>query len=81
MAAVCGIKESIFRNFPFAVGYILFGILNAIPLLGWLISFVVVVAILLFEGLVVLGNEEGMRLGDELAKTRVVENRQEEINV
>jgi hypothetical protein len=76
MNAVCGFKESIIRNFIFAVGYILFGILAAIPLIGWLISFVVVVAILLFEVIVILGSEDGMRLGDEIAKTRVVEDRQ-----
>ncbi len=79
--AACGFKESILRNFPFAVGFILFGILKVIPLIGWIISFVVVVVILLFESLVILGSEEGMRLGDELAKTRVVEDRQGGLNV
>jgi len=79
--AVCGFKESIIRNFPFAVAYILFGIIAAIPLIGRLISFLVVVAVLLFESLVILGSEEGMRLGDELAKTRVVEDRQGGLNV
>jgi uncharacterized RDD family membrane protein YckC len=72
--AVCGIRESIFRNFPFAIGYILFGIFKAIPVIGWIISFVIVAVILLFEGLVMIGSEEGMRLGDEIAKTQVVED-------
>jgi uncharacterized RDD family membrane protein YckC len=71
--AVCGIRESIFRNFPFAIGYILFGIFKAIPVIGWIISFVIIAVILLFESLVMIGSEEGMRLGDEIAKTRVVE--------
>ena len=76
--AACGFKESILRNLPFAAGYILFGILKAIPLIGWIISFVVIAGIIIFESLVMLGNEDGMRLGDEIAKTQVVgENREE----
>ncbi|HDH06427.1 MAG TPA: hypothetical protein ENH01_12115 [Nitrospirae bacterium] len=71
--AVCGFKESVLRNLPFAAGYILFGILNAIPLIGWIISFAIIAAIIIFESLVMLGNEDGMRLGDEIAKTQVVE--------
>ncbi len=77
----CEYKESIYRNFPFALGFILFGILRAIPFLGWIIAFVIVIGILLFESLVILGSEEGMRLGDELAKTRVVQDKQGGLNV
>ncbi len=73
--AVCSFKESIIRNFPFAVGYILFAILKGIPLIGWIFSVVIPVVILLFESLVMLGSEEGMRFGDEIAKTRVVEDK------
>ncbi|RJR15935.1 MAG: hypothetical protein C4581_11320 [Nitrospiraceae bacterium] len=77
----CEYKESIYRNFPFAVGFILYGVLKAIPLIGWIIAFVIVVGILLFESLVILGSEEGMRLGDELAKTRVVQDKEGGVNV
>ena len=80
-AEACEYKESIYRNFPFAVGFILYGILKAIPLIGWIIAFVIVIGILLFESLVILGSEEGMRLGDELAKTRVVQDKQGGLNV
>ncbi|UCD34597.1 MAG: hypothetical protein JSU90_09910 [Nitrospiraceae bacterium] len=73
--APCGIRDSIIRNAPFAVGYLLYGILGAIPLIGWLLSFIVVAGIVLFESLVILGSEEGMRLGDDLAKTRVVQEK------
>lgn len=69
----CGFKESIIRNFSFAIGYILFGILGNIPLIGWILSIIVPVVILLFEGLIMVGSEDGMRLGDEFAKTQVVE--------
>ena len=79
--AACEYKESIYRNFPFAVGFILYGVLKAIPLLGWIIGFVIVIVILLFESLVILGSDEGMRLGDELAKTRVVQDKQGGLNV
>ncbi len=71
----CGFKESIIRNFPFAAGYILFGILKGIPLIGWIFSVIIPVVILLFESLIMLGNEDGMRFGDEMAKTQVIEEK------
>ncbi len=77
----CGFKESIYRNSPFAIGYILYGILGVIPLIGWLFSFAVLAVILVFECLVMLGSDEGMRLGDEIAKTRVIEDRNGGLNV
>ena len=77
----CSIKESIYRNFPFAAGYIMSGILGGIPIIGWLLSFVIISGILAFECLLIVGNDRGMRLGDEIAKTRVVEDRQGGINV
>jgi uncharacterized RDD family membrane protein YckC len=72
-SAVCSFKESILRNSPFAVGYILIGILKVIPLIGWILAFAILAVILLFESLVVIGSENGMRFGDEIAKTQVVE--------
>ncbi len=77
----CGYKESVFRNFPFAAAFIIFGMFKVIPLLGWLISFAVIAGILVFESLVIVGSENGMRLGDELANTWVVEDKQGRINV
>ncbi|RJQ45970.1 MAG: hypothetical protein C4538_07595 [Nitrospiraceae bacterium] len=74
----CSFRESILRNFPFAVGFVLFGIFNVIPLIGWLFSLLIVAAVVLFESLVLMGSEKGMRVGDELAKTHVVQERQEE---
>ncbi len=58
-------KESIIRNFPFAAGYILM----AIPLIGFIFPLI----IFFFEGLLMLGNDRGMRFGDELVKTQVIE--------
>lgn len=63
--APCSMRESILRNGPLGVGLLLF----RLPLIGWI--FIVVVSAL--EFLILLGNKEGMRLGDELAKTMVIE--------
>ncbi len=53
------------RNITFAFSLLLY----KIPLLGWF--FVLLIAVL--EFLLMLGNEEGLRLGDNLANTKVVE--------
>ena len=70
---ICSFRESVIRNFIFAAGYILFGILWGIPFIGKIISIVILIVIMLFESLVMLGNEKGMRFGDEIARTQVVE--------
>ena len=64
-AAPCTFKDSILRNSTFAVGYILW----LVPWIGWL--FLLLVSIL--EFILVLGSKDGMRLGDEIAKTVVIE--------
>ncbi|MBI4848008.1 MAG: RDD family protein [Nitrospirae bacterium] len=74
----CSFKESIIRNFPFGAGFMLVGILNVIPLIGWIFSFIVIAVVVLFESLVLVGSEKGMRVGDELAKTHVVEEKRED---
>jgi uncharacterized RDD family membrane protein YckC len=60
-----GFRESIIRNLPLGAAQLAF----AVPYIGWLVS----VAIVAFEGLLVLGNEQGRRLGDEVAGTQVVD--------
>jgi len=60
-----GFRESIIRNLPFAVAQLAF----AIPYVGWLVS----VAIIVFEAVLILGNEQGRRLGDEIAGTQVLD--------
>ncbi len=69
----CSFRESIIRNFIFAIGYMIYGILRIIPLIGPFFAVIVMVIILALESLIMLGNEKGMRLGDELAGTQVVE--------
>jgi uncharacterized RDD family membrane protein YckC len=58
-------RDSMIRNAPFAAAMLLFNI----PLAGWIFP----VLILTLEFLLTLGNSEGMRLGDDLAGTKVVE--------
>ena len=77
----CGFKEAIMRNVLFAAAYLLFGLLMGIPLIGWILSFVVIAAVVLFEGLIKFGSEDGSRFGDEIARTRVIEEREGEIDV
>ena len=74
----CSFKESILRNIPFAAGFVVFGIFNMMPIIGWIFSFITVAIVVLFEGLILLGSEKGMRLGDELAKTYVIEEKRED---
>jgi uncharacterized RDD family membrane protein YckC len=57
-------RESIIRNAPFAVAYLLF----LVPFAGWVIGPVIAG----LECLAALGDERGMRIGDLLARTVVV---------
>ncbi len=69
----CTFRESIIRNFPLAVGYFLF----LIPYVGWLLTG----AIFAFEGLLIIGNGLGLRIGDELAGTQVLEREALDVGV
>ncbi len=60
-----GFRESIIRNLPFAVAQLAF----AVPYVGWIVS----VAIMALEGVLIIGNEQGRRLGDEIAGTQVLD--------
>lgn len=63
--APCTFRESILRNSTFAAGYILW----LVPWIGWIFLFLVLV----LEFTLILGSKEGMRLGDEIAGTVVIE--------
>ncbi len=60
-----GFRDSMIRNAPFAAAMLLFNI----PVAGWIFP----VLVLVFEYLLALGNGDGMRLGDDLAGTKVLE--------
>lgn len=63
----CSIRESILRNLIFAVGLALW----QIPLAGW----VFLALIIAFELVVIIGSKDSMRLGDEVAKTVVIDEK------
>jgi len=60
----CTFRESILRNGPLAVGYLLF----FVPYVGWLFCLMV----LILETLLIVGNAKGLRIGDELGGTQVL---------
>lgn len=60
----CSFRDSVLRNSVFGIGYLLF----KIPLFGWI--FIVIIS--LFEFIILLGSKEKRRLGDEIAKTKVI---------
>jgi uncharacterized RDD family membrane protein YckC len=57
-------RDSIIRNVPFALAYFLF----LIPYVGWILCLLALGA----ECLTAIGDTGGMRIGDMLARTRVV---------
>ena len=61
----CSVRESIVRNAPLGAGLLLF----KLPWIGWIF----IAGVSAVEFLILLGSKEGKRLGDELAKTTVVE--------
>lgn len=63
---LCSYRESVLRNTTIAAGYLFF----FIPYVGWILTLLVFIV----EALVIIGNEKGLRIGDELAKTIVTEN-------
>lgn len=65
--AAASFRESILRNIPFALAYLSL----IIPYIGWLLGG----AIVLVEALLVIGNLQGHRIGDEIAKTQVIDPR------
>lgn len=63
-----GFRESIIRNLPLGGAQVAY----AIPYIGWLAS----LAIVAFESFLIIGNEQGRRLGDEVARTHVLDSGQ-----
>jgi uncharacterized RDD family membrane protein YckC len=61
----CTYRDSILRNFIFGIGFFFYKILW----FGWI--FIVIISV--FEFIILLGSRDGMRLGDEIAKTIVIE--------
>ncbi|MBM4145816.1 MAG: RDD family protein [Nitrospira sp.] len=62
----CTFRDSILRNSTFGIGFLFYKMLW----FGWI--FFIIIAV--FECLILLGSKDGMRLGDEIAKTIVVDH-------
>jgi len=63
---MCAYRDSLLRNLSIGIGYILF----FIPYIGWLLTLILYA----IEGLIIIGNKKGLRIGDEVAKTWVIED-------
>jgi uncharacterized RDD family membrane protein YckC len=61
----CTFRDSILRNITFGLGYVLW----LVPWIGW----VFIIFVVSVEFILILGSKDGMRLGDEIAKTVVIE--------
>jgi uncharacterized RDD family membrane protein YckC len=64
----CTFRDSILRNSILGIGYLLYKILW----FGWI--FIVIVTV--FEFIILLGSKDEMRLGDEIARTIVIQSPQ-----
>lgn len=58
-------RESILRNVPLTMGWIA----GVIPYVGWLL----VGGVIALEALLIIGNDRGLRIGDEIAQTQVID--------
>lgn len=68
----CGVRESMLRNGVLAAPFALWLLL---PPMGWIaavVGWLVLIGAFGLEGILLVGNPEGQRLGDELAGTRVI---------
>jgi hypothetical protein len=68
---VAGFRESIIRNIPFGCAYLIY----PVPYVGWVAASLFVG----FEALLIIGNEQGLRVGDDLAHTQVLDAGQLEV--
>ncbi len=65
----CGFQDSMIRNLPYGV----FFLLGTVPFVRWLF-FLVGTVFLLAETYFALSDEEGIRIGDVYANTRVIDD-------
>jgi uncharacterized RDD family membrane protein YckC len=66
-----GLKESMLRNLPFALAFLFY----SVPLIGWLLFFVVGLPVIGFEGYMVYSDALGIRIGDIFADTQVIDGK------
>jgi uncharacterized RDD family membrane protein YckC len=68
----CGVRESLLRNSVLAVPFALWLLLQSGGWIAGVFGWIVLIGVLGLEGILLVGNPMGQRLGDELAGTRVV---------
>lgn len=61
----CSFRESILRNSTFGIGFLFY----KLPLIG----LIIISLVALFEFVILLGSRDHMRLGDEFAKTIILD--------
>ncbi|MFZ5863558.1 MAG: RDD family protein [Nitrospirota bacterium] len=71
----CGVRESILRNWVVAMPFAVWAVCQRGGWLAGIVGWIGLVAALGAEGVLLVGNPQGRRLGDELADTRVVQLR------
>ena len=77
--ANCDIQTSAKRNWPFAIGYlpsIIVRFLFKIPIVGWIIALLFGIPLLIYiivELILIVTDEKGLRIGDKMAGTQVIE--------
>ena len=65
----CTFRQSFLRNAPFGIIFILY----LIPMLGLVLAVLAALVVILFEGYFVVSDKQGLRVGDHIAGTIVVE--------
>jgi uncharacterized RDD family membrane protein YckC len=68
----CGVRESLLRNSVLAAPFALWLLLQSGGWFAAVVGWVVLIGAFGLEGILLVGNPQGQRLGDEFAGTRVV---------
>jgi uncharacterized RDD family membrane protein YckC len=68
----CGVRESLLRNGILAPPFALWLLLQPGVWIAGVVGWIALIGAFGLEGLLLVGNPEGQRLGDELADTRVI---------
>jgi len=68
----CGVRESLLRNGVLAAALAVWLYLQPVGWIAAVVGWLVLIGAFGLEGILLVGNPDGQRLGDELADTRVI---------
>lgn len=68
----CGVRDSLLRNGVLAAPFAVWLLLQPAGWLAGTLAWIVLIGAFGLEGILLVGNPQGQRLGDELAGTRVI---------